>query len=319
MADKNQVQAPIGATAIKPPEYHGVEWVRRLLYNPDTGEVLTRTPKSWGLITIFYLIYYSCLAAFWAAMMQIFFQTLDWEKPKWQNSASLIGVSPGLGMQPSQPAEFIDSSMIKYDSSDANSYSHYVEASKNFLGEKYSQSAAGIKFDTSKLGNCQPGQFGYDAGKPCIFLKLNKIYGLEHNYIDGVTKGDYDGQELEWPKDMPESLKTHIKAQSDKEQVWVNCKAKNPADADALPESKISYYPETKGFPKKIGDIVYMPYTNQKVDGKPAYQSPLVAVQFDVSGHKGQLLHIECRAWAHNIGYSRRDKIGINSLEILVL
>merc|ERR1712198_632030 len=97
----------LGGTAIRPKERHGWEAVKYLLYNPDTGEVLTRTPKSWALITVFYLIYYSCLAAFWAAMMQIFFQTLDWEKPKWQNSGSLIGVSPGLGMRPSQPAEFI--------------------------------------------------------------------------------------------------------------------------------------------------------------------------------------------------------------------
>jgi hypothetical protein len=34
---------------------------------------------------------------------------------------------------------------------------------------------------------------------------------------------------------------------------------------------------------------------------------------------KNQLLHIECRAWAKNIGYSKRDRVGINHLELLVL
>merc|ERR1712198_820953 len=66
----------LGGTAIRPKERHGWEAVKYLLYNPETGEVLTRTPKSWALITVFYLIYYSCLAAFWAAMMAVFLQTL---------------------------------------------------------------------------------------------------------------------------------------------------------------------------------------------------------------------------------------------------
>jgi hypothetical protein len=44
----------------------------------------------------------------------------------------------------------------------------------------------------------------------------------------------------------------------------------------------------------------------------------LIAVQFaDVA--KNQLLHVECRAWAKNIGYSKRDRIGINHLELLIL
>ena len=51
----------LGGTAIKPPERHGWEKISYLLYNKDTGEILTRTPKSWALITIFYVIYYALL------------------------------------------------------------------------------------------------------------------------------------------------------------------------------------------------------------------------------------------------------------------
>jgi len=47
----------VGATAIKPKERHGWEKISYLLYNKETGEILTRTPKSWLLITIFYIIY----------------------------------------------------------------------------------------------------------------------------------------------------------------------------------------------------------------------------------------------------------------------
>eukprot|EP00091_Calanus_sinicus_P024948 TRINITY_DN925_c0_g1_i14.p2 TRINITY_DN925_c0_g1~~TRINITY_DN925_c0_g1_i14.p2 ORF type:complete len:103 (-),score=31.43 TRINITY_DN925_c0_g1_i14:979-1287(-) len=68
---KGQGPAPeqLGGTAIKPVGWDrtGMEAFKYLLYNPDTGEVLTRTPLSWLKITVFYTIYYSCLAAFWLA------------------------------------------------------------------------------------------------------------------------------------------------------------------------------------------------------------------------------------------------------------
>ena len=73
----------LGGTAIKPKERKGWEAVRYIIHNPETGEIFTRTPKSWLLITVFYLIYYSCLAGFWAAMLNIFFLTLEDHQPKW--------------------------------------------------------------------------------------------------------------------------------------------------------------------------------------------------------------------------------------------
>ena len=51
----------LGGTAIKPPERHGWEKISYLIYDKDTGEILTRTPKSWALIFIFYVIYYTLL------------------------------------------------------------------------------------------------------------------------------------------------------------------------------------------------------------------------------------------------------------------
>ena len=72
----------LGGTAIKPKERHGWEAIRYIIHNPETGEFFTRTPKSWLLITGFYIIYYSCLAGFWAAMLNIFFLTLTDEAPK---------------------------------------------------------------------------------------------------------------------------------------------------------------------------------------------------------------------------------------------
>ncbi len=88
-------------------------------------------------------------------------------------------------------------------------------------------------------------------------------------------------------------------------QVWIDCKGEYPADVEGLGELK--YFP-TRGIPN-----YYFPYENQK-----GYQSPVVAVQFH-NVKRNQLLHVECRAWAKNIGYNRRDRIGINHLEVMIL
>ena len=42
------------------------------IYNKETGAILTRTPASWGKIGLFYLVYYTCLACFFAGLLAIF-------------------------------------------------------------------------------------------------------------------------------------------------------------------------------------------------------------------------------------------------------
>ena len=73
--DDTKKEEMLGAVAIKPPGWDrtGLEAFRYFLYDPDNGTILSRTPKSWALITIFYCIYYSCLAAFWYVCLLIFF------------------------------------------------------------------------------------------------------------------------------------------------------------------------------------------------------------------------------------------------------
>ena len=45
------------------------------LYNKEKGEVLGRTGTSWAKIGLFYVIYYSGLAAFFIALLSIFLYT----------------------------------------------------------------------------------------------------------------------------------------------------------------------------------------------------------------------------------------------------
>jgi len=93
----------LGGTAIKPEGWDrtGMEAFKYFLYNPKTGEILSRTPLSWFKITAFYIVYYSCLAGFWLACLNIFFLTLpeNREGPKWSLKESLIGTKPGVGLK----------------------------------------------------------------------------------------------------------------------------------------------------------------------------------------------------------------------------
>lgn len=121
-----------------------------------------------------------------------------------------------------------------------------------------------------KLNAFQPctkeKKFGYEEGRPCIFLKLNKIF----NWIP-----DYYNETNSFPSDMPGKLQTHIdgriKIKQDTKVVWVSCEGENPADIENLGR-EVSYYSLSgeQGFLGK-----YFPFNNTE-----GYLQPLVAVQF---------------------------------------
>merc|ERR1712008_393605 len=96
------------------------------------------------------------------------------------------------------------------------------------------------------------GPYGFDTGTPCVFLKLNKIYGNEN---DHCTAADLEEKPC---NAMPEHLKAHIKLQKDQEQVWIDCHGEYPADRENLKDMK--YFPASQGFPAS-----YFPYMG-KID-----------------------------------------------------
>ena len=108
--------------------------------------------------------------------------------------------------------------------------------------------------------------YEFQSGKPCIFLKLNKIFNWQPDFYDDVAS---------LPDLMPEGLKAHIGKQLTKKNnpstVWVSCAGENPADEENL-GMDIEYIStnEMQGFPGN-----YFPFVNTK-----GYLQPLVAVQF---------------------------------------
>jgi len=327
MGKEDGKEEMLGAVAIKPPGWDRTGWEAfgYFLYDPDNGTFLSRTPLSWLKITVFYTIYYSCLAAFWYSCLLIFFQTLPAEDlgPKWQMSASLIGKNPGVGIRPLNRDVRIDSNMFKLKLTDKNDVLtdsdgegdlniDYAKRADMFLDVYKSEVNATLGYDKFDLeetlgANCGKYPYGYiDTAKkpikPCIFLKFNKIWDWKP---DTITDEDFG--ENDWPT----SFKTKFDTVADKEQIFVDCQGRYPADQEALKEG-MTYMPDTQGFPVK-----YFPY---KGDPKH-YQSPLVVVQFDTAKMDrfvGQLIHVECRAYYKGVIHTTKTKTGMVQFEILL-
>ncbi|CAG9784729.1 unnamed protein product [Diatraea saccharalis] len=322
MADKNKVAEQYYAP---PPDLGKWEAFRIFLWNSETGQFLGRTGSSWAKILLFYLIFYAVLVGFFAAMLAIFYQTLDSKMPKWQLDSSLIGNNPGLGFRPMPDSDNVESTLIYYRANDKGSVLKWATIIDDYL-KQYRKKGSGSGEATGAENRvaCNPtsgsrdlgenqvcdvpvddfhpctsaNQYNYEEAGPCVFLKLNKIFNWVPNPYNN-TEG--------LPGNMPEDLKQHIKMVSGKPEantVWVSCEGENPADVENI--GPVQYIPR-RGFP-----AFYYPFTN-----KEGYLSPLVAVLFE-KPRTGVLINIECKAWAKNINYDRYERRGSVHFELMV-
>jgi len=327
MGESKDDKLLLGGTAIKPKGYDRKGWeaFRYFLYNPETGEILSRTPLSWLLIFIFYVIYYGLLTAFWIASLQIFFLTLPEVQngPRWKEDWGLIGKNPGLGIRPGPTDKRIDSHLYLLKSNDFNKEPtkdgegdlniDAAERMKIFMDKNYNEECnpekgCQEKFDLSVLEECKEYPYGFVGTEenptvaPCLFLKLNKIWKWTPEAINDASvlnETKYD--------EMSSELKSIIEEAEDKEQIWIDCQGYQAADKEKL---DIEYFPKSRGLPVK-----YFPY-----NGGTEYQPPLVAIKFkreEPSQTDGQLIHIECRAWYKGVIHSTREKQGLIRFEIL--
>jgi sodium/potassium-transporting ATPase subunit beta len=315
----------LGGTAIKPVGWDrtGLEAFKYFLYNPDTGEVLTRTPLSWVKITVFYSVYYFCLAAFWIGCLQVFFLTLPeiQDGPKWTMYQSIIGTNPGMGVRPGNSDQRIDSQMFVLSQGeregeepsnywgDGDRNIDYAVRTRHFL-ESYNMEATYPykNFDISELGPCGEYPYGFVANygesvAPCIFLKLNKIWGWVPERL-----AYYD---TDW---IPEDLQDHYNYMRDDgntQNVWMHCEGRNAADKEALGD--IEYFPRSRGLP-----VEFFPFMGASVSGKN-YHSPLVAIKIHPGREfLGQLIHVECRAYFRGVVHDTKNKMGLVQFEVLI-
>lgn len=333
----------IGATAIKPDKKEGFAGCMEFLYNKKDGTVLGRTGKSWGLILLFYIIYYACLAGFWALMLFVFFQIRDTkDRPVHMGTSGLIGNEPGLGIRPTQSEKNIGTSVIYlYKNKDLNGkkdlYKQYLKDDSNlgyasrleefflkYRGEtcpdmdcdkeckKKCKSEKAVtcegnktntdvydvngqkfcNFETSTLDTCEVWPYGYDGKdlKPCVFLKLNRIFEFKPT--------DYTGGDT-----LPQGKKN-----VELNGPYVECKGEFPADKDYFTTNPFKYFPTEQTFP-----IKYFPMMSKEQD-----QSPLVALQFPKLP-VGRMIQVICKAYYGAIKHEKKTKKGLVQFQLFVV
>lgn len=290
------------------------------IYNSDTGEVLGRGGLSWLKILCFYLVFYCVLVGFWATCMVGFIRTLDPVAPTMQKMFSMMKDNPGMNFEP-----FNDTSttLITFNSSNT-SYITYVSQLSTVLSA-YNESISATQklcsdnngatldtpcyFDLSLLGdNCtQDNSFGYEIGKPCVLLKINRVFLWQPNNLtfdrlqcstDPEQKSSDCAKFVEFSKVRPA-----VKSDIVPGYISVSCEGENDGDRDNI--NKVTFYPPG-GFP-----AYFYPYYNQ--DG---YKSPLVMAQFDVK--QGRVSLILCKVWTRDIIHDQIDLQGSIHFELFV-
>jgi len=288
-------------------------------------------------ITVFYIVYYAFLTGFWIACLMIFFETLPHETagPRWLMGDGLIGKNPGVGIRPKNSDRRIDSQMFVLKNGDINRNmsdrggegdlnADYAWRVHRFMTVYKKTPAPGYKkFETSSLKYCEHFPYGYIVNSaeeqvtPCIFIKLNNIWDWTPKPIDcTLTK------EGKYPKDCPKHVYDHVKSEvgraAGRDNIWIDCQGRLPADKEALKEGAgITYYPASRAI--KISD--FYPYRGQKnqEDRTVGYHPPLVAIRLSPNPNgklKGQLIHIECRAYYKGVEHIPKDKIGLVQFEV---
>ncbi|RNA20765.1 sodium potassium-transporting ATPase subunit beta-3 [Brachionus plicatilis] len=266
--------------------------IGKFIWNSEKREFLGRDGASWGKITLFYAIFYTCLGSFFVGLLALFIKFMPVDRPTYIGEDSTManrGLNPGLGFRPHVDVEdFLISFNPKVAEHPTTGYLKYVNNLENFLNAKYPKIdeadqdlAIDCKANTTYSSQLEAGKacrfdyeeefkstvcnkasnYGYTTNKPCVLVKLNKIFS--------------------WTPEGPNGVR-------------IRCEGETSSDQDNL--KQVSYH--------SIGDIdnqefgsldkKFFPFYGQK-----AYRAPFVWVQFDVSPNT--LINIECKAYADNI------------------
>jgi sodium/potassium-transporting ATPase subunit beta len=216
-----------------------------------------------------------------------------------------IDPNPGLGFRP-QPTP--ENDLIFISESDYKTLFSYMELflakydshkETTFVGASKQQ----VNFNYEKMLTGSPctkeNYFGYMEGKPCVALKLNRIYGW-------LPKAASQSVSASYPFDVSQA---HA---SPEKYVWVHCGGEGSADKDNI--GAIEYYSSVQGR-NDVGGISfkYFPYRNQE-----NYLSPLVFVHFK-NASVNTLINVECKAYAKNIeNKDRMNRRGMARFQLYI-
>jgi sodium/potassium-transporting ATPase subunit beta len=287
------------------------------VYNKQKGEFLGRTGSSWAKISLFYIVFYSCLAGFFAIMLVGFFSTLDDNTPTMTNMYSLIKQNPGMGFRPMEKEK--ESTLIAFNTSDPETYAQKITDIVQFLevNQYLWNNSNGLLVPNTNVTSDSDGKplfnfkfegfdgqcnlnathlnesFGYKSGNPCILLKINRVINWKPEPLD--PESDF-GMEANASLGGVESFSNN--------SISVTCEGENDGDVDNL--GKPVFYPED-GF-----SFDFYPYTNAL-----HYRAPIVFVTFP-NAEPGVVMQVWCKLWVQNIKHHKNDKGGSVHFELLI-
>ncbi|KFZ65329.1 Protein ATP1B4, partial [Podiceps cristatus] len=256
--------------------------MKMFLWNPEERTCLGRTAKSWGLILLFYFIFYTCLAGMFAFCMYVMLLTLSPYTPTYRDRVS----PPGVMIRP-----YLNGFTIAFNISQPSTWQPYVDSMHHFLaayddkvqeekniecvsgqyfiqGGNESEEKKACQFKRSLLQNCsgiEDPTFGYSKGQPCIGEAARPWHCISYKpgcllflQIIGYRPG----------AGVP---------------VSVDCKVQKGNESNLR---SVDFYPGNGTF-----DLMYYPYYGKMTHVN--YTSPLVAMHFtDVK--KNYLVPIQC-------------------------
>merc|ERR1711909_985 len=169
---------------------------------------------------------------------------------------------------------------------------------------------ASVRLRRSKFHRCLPPPGRLMPVAPCIFVKLNTIWGWVPEPYEVI-------------KDTPQTLIDHLNgpngiSANTNNNVWIDCNGRYPADREALETGGLEYFPKSRALP-----IDYFPYLGKTKDEDGAvikgYHPPLVAIKINTSPKNlGQLIHIECRAFYKGVKQLTKTREGLVQFEVMI-
>ncbi|CAB3248107.1 unnamed protein product [Arctia plantaginis] len=259
------------------------EWVRappppgtfcqrfgNVIYNPEENSILGRTPKRWGIMLTFYMVFYAVLTFLFALCMGGLYLSLEKTQPTYLLEDSLIGANPGVTHRPMP-----EDPMLHIKVGNSSFHQQYIQELDEFF-EDYKNEDWWLKNK-----NCtSKDNYGF-PDSPCIFVKINRIIGWKPDFYNVTAL----------PEDIPEDLAEfiHNENPSEQNQVWISC------EEEKANETHMEY-PWGRGLRAS-----FYPFSILK-----GYRSPLVAVK--LTPPVNRVVTIRCRAWAHNIIYNKSLK-----------